>query len=157
MSGAIDPDPIPHEVPVPLGAYVAVALRGQTGYVSGQFPLRDGQIVWPGRVGAGLTVAQGKEAARVAALNVLGQIRKAMHGDLSRVALCRVDGFIASAPGASDLPTVLDGASEVFVELLGERGRHARGVFPVSHLPHDMAIELVVSFQVLDRAAHGSS
>lgn len=148
MSPTALADPIPHDVPVPLGAYVAVALRGPVGHVSGQFPLRDGEVVLPGKLGAPLSVAQGKQAARIAALNVLGQIRKAMDGDLSRVELCRVDGFIACAPGFLELPAVLDGASETFVEFLGERGTHARGVFPVSHLPRDMAIELMVSFHV---------
>ena len=141
-------DPIPHDVPVPLGAYVAVALRGHTGYVSGQFPWRDGEAVLPGKLGGPLSVAQGRQAARIAALNVLGQIRKSMDGDLSRVELCRVDGFIACAPDFFELPAVLDGASETFVEFLGERGRHARGVFAVSHLPRDMAIELMVIFHV---------
>lgn len=148
MNRTASADPIPHDVPVPLGAYVAVALRGQTGHVSGQFPLCHGEVVLPGKLGAPLTVAQGQQAARIAALNVLGQIRKAMDGDLSRIELCRVDGFIACAPGFLELPAVLDGASETFVEILGERGKHARGVFPVSHLPRDMAIELMVSFHV---------
>lgn len=146
---SVDFTPVPDDVPMPLGAYVAVAIRNEVGYVSGQFPIRSGEVVLPGRLGAELSVVQGKEAARIAALNVLGQIKRSVGGDLSRVRLARVDGFIAAAPGFADLPSVLDGASETFVAHLGERGMHARGVFPVTCLPRNAAIELMTVFHLV--------
>lgn len=139
---------IPNDVPAPLGAYVAVALRGDLGFVSGQFPIRHGQVVSPGRVGGDIDVTEAKAAARIASLNVLGQIKKALGDDLSRVELARVDGFIAATPEFDGLPAVLDGASETFVELLGARGLHARSVIGVSHLPRGATLELAVIFRL---------
>ncbi len=139
---------IPNDVPTPLGAYAAVALRGDFGFVSGQFPIRHGQLVSPGVVGGDIDLAEAKAAARIASLNVLGQIRKALGDDFSRVELARVDGFIAAAPEFDDLPAVLDGASETFIELLGARGLHARSVVGVAHLPRGASIELSVMFHL---------
>ncbi len=139
---------IPDDVPVPLGDYKAVIVRGDMGFVSGQFPIRHGQLAYKGRVGAELTPQQGREASLLAALNVIGQLRKALAGNFERVRLARLDGYVASAPDFHAQPAVLDGASEAFVQLLGERGEHARAAFAVSHLPRDAAIELVVTFHV---------
>lgn len=137
---------IPERVPLPLGAYRAVIVRGALGSVSGQFPYRDGALAYRGRIGEALTPEQGREAAALCALNVLGQLRNALGGDYARVELTRIEGYIASAPGFLGQPGVLDGASEVFVDLLGERGAHARVVVAVSQLPQDAPIELVVGF-----------
>jgi enamine deaminase RidA (YjgF/YER057c/UK114 family) len=139
---------IPTNLPVPLGAYKAVVVRGGVGYVSGQFPIRDGQVVQPGRLGDTLGIDAGREAARVAALNVLGQIRSAVPNGLERVELARVDGYIACVPEFVGLPRVLDAASETFVEHLGDRGKHARGLVPVDSLPGSAAIELLVVFHI---------
>lgn len=143
---------IPDRVPVPLGAYRAVMVRGALGFVSGQFPYSDGELAWRGKVGAGLTPAEGREAAALCALNALGQLRAALGEDFRRVQLARIDGYIASAPDFLGQPGVLDGASEVFVALLGERGGHARTVFAVPQLPQDAPVELVVTFALADAA-----
>ncbi|HEX5804023.1 MAG TPA: RidA family protein [Azospira sp.] len=137
---------IPERVPQPLGAYRAVVVRGALGFVSGQFPYRDGALAYRGKLGAALTPEQGREAAAWCALNVLGQLRNALGADYARVELARIEGYIASAPDFLGQPGVLDGASEVFVDLLGERGAHARAVYAVPQLPQDAPIELVVSF-----------
>jgi len=139
---------IPVRVPVPLGAYRAVLVRGHLGAVSGQFPYRDGELAFRGKVGTALSPAEGREAAALCALNVLGQLRNALGADFSRVRLSRVDGYVASSPDFFAQPAVLDGASEVFVALLGERGAHARTAFAVPQLPLDAPVELVVSFVV---------
>jgi enamine deaminase RidA (YjgF/YER057c/UK114 family) len=139
-------DRIPTQVPAPLGAYQAVVLRGPVGYVSGQFPIDDGRVLHPGRLGDPLDLRAGREAARAAALNVLGQIDQAVPGGLEAIELARVDGYIACAPGFDTLPAVLDAASETFIEFLGHRGQHARGLIPIDHLPGGAAIELLVSF-----------
>lgn len=139
---------IPKAVPEPLGNYRAVVLRNGIGFVSGQFPIIDGRLAFQGRVGQELSVAQGREAAAACALNVLGQLQKALGEDFGRVRLARVDGYIASGPDFLDQPAVLDGASTVFVSVLGERGEHARTVFAVAQLPQRAAIELVVTFSL---------
>lgn len=139
-------DRIPAHVPAPLGAYKAVVWRGAAGWVSGQFPIADGRMLHRGRLGETLDLRAGREAARAAALNVLGQIDQAVPGGLEAIELARVDGYIACTPGFDALPAVLDAASETFVEFLGDRGRHARGLIPIAHLPGGAAIELLVSF-----------
>jgi enamine deaminase RidA (YjgF/YER057c/UK114 family) len=141
---------IPTDVPPPLGNYLAVSLSGNTGYVSGQFPLRDGEMLFQGKLGGDLGIEQGKQAACLAALNALGQIRNAMGSRFAQVHLVRVDAFIASAPGFIMQPTVLDGASDTLVAVLGERGRHARTVVAVPQLPGNAPIELVVIFHVAE-------
>lgn len=137
---------IPEHVPQPLGRYVAVRRAGAFGFVSGQFPIRDGRLVWRGAVGDTLTPKEGREAATLAALNALGQVRAATAAEWPRVRLVRLEGYVASAPGFLEQPAVLDGASEAFVALLGDRGLHARTAFAVPRLPSDAPVELVLTF-----------
>lgn len=139
---------IPEEVPSPLGAYRAVMTTRDLGFVSGQFPLRAGTLMFIGRVGAELDAWQGREAAALAAANALGQMRKALGAMFARARLLRVDGYVASAPGFFDQAQVLDGASDTFVHHLGERGLHARGAFAVEQLPRNAAVELMVAFRI---------
>ena len=139
---------IPDDVPAPLGNYRAVVIAAGLGFVSGQFPVRAGSIAFAGRVGAELDIAQGREAASIAATNALGQIRKAIGEDYDRMRLLRVDGYVASAPGFADQAAVLDGASDTFVHHLGDRGLHTRGAFPVPQLPRNAAVELMVTFAI---------
>lgn len=139
---------IPKEVAAPLGKYCAVVIARGLGFVSGQFPVDDGTIVFTGRIGAELDEWQGREAAALAAANVLGQLRRALGARYPRVRLLRVDGYVASAPGFVDQAQVLDGASDTFVHHLGERGFHARGAFSVGQLPRNAAVELMVTFAI---------
>jgi enamine deaminase RidA (YjgF/YER057c/UK114 family) len=132
--------------PAPVGRYERGVVLADIAFLSGQLPLRDGRLAFTGRVGAELTEAQAQEAARLAALNALAQIC-ALLGSFSRLErLLRVDGYVAAADGWLDAPHVLDAASALFVDVLGERGRHARAAFLVPRLPLDAAIELVVAF-----------
>lgn len=136
------------EPPDPVGAYQAGVVHGGVGYLSGQFPLVEGRLRFAGRVGADVTLAEGREAARLAALNVLAQL-VGLLGPTRRLAtLLRVDGIVASAPGFLAQPAVLDGASELFRTVLGEAGRHARSAIAVERLPLDAAVELVVTCAV---------
>jgi enamine deaminase RidA (YjgF/YER057c/UK114 family) len=136
--------------PAPVGAYQAVVIRGGLGFVSGQFPLIDGEMRWTASHGE-TNVDTARAAARVAALNVIAQIRQAL-GSWDRFAgLFRVDGIIAAQMGFSCHATILDAASETFVEFFGpERGAHARSAISCPGLPRDAAIELVVTFAVAD-------
>lgn len=150
MTASIDPagDAWLPEPPPPAGLYEPVVIRNGLGYVSGQFPLRGGTLIHPGVVGRDVTEEEARGAAELAALNVLAQVRRAL-GSLDRVAtLLRVDGIVASAAGWTGQPRVLDGASEVFRRVLGERGRHARSAVGVPELPLNACVELVVTFAV---------
>jgi enamine deaminase RidA (YjgF/YER057c/UK114 family) len=134
--------------PQPAGNYRPWIVSGNFLFLSGQFPIESGQLRYTGRVGAELTEAQGREAAQLAALNVLAQIRVALNGFDRLVRLLRVEGHVASAPGWSSAPKVLDGASDLFVNVLGERGYHTRTAFTPARLPLDLTVELVVTLQV---------
>ena len=132
--------------PSPAGNYRPVVIREGLGFVSGQFPFRNGALLYTGRVGAELTVAQAKEATAVAALNVLAQIHGALNGWERFGGLLRLDGFVASAKGFANQPEILDAASDLFVDVLADRGEHARTAFSVEQLPLNSPIELVVTF-----------
>lgn len=142
-AGVVLPPP-----PDPVGAYHAGVVHAGVGYVSGQFPLADGRLRFPGRVGAELTAAEGYEAARLAAQNVLAQLARLLGPAGRLVTLLRVDGVVASAPSFLAQPAVLDGASELFRRVLGDAGGHARSAIAVERLPLDAAVELVVTFAV---------
>ena len=135
------PDP-----PPPAGNYQPVTIRNGLGFVSGQVPVRDGRLLFTGRVGIELTPEQGKAAAELAALNVLAQIDKALPSWDRFGGLLRVEGFVASASGFTNQPEILDGASRLFAEVLGELGHHSRAAFSVEQLPLNASIELVVTF-----------
>jgi enamine deaminase RidA (YjgF/YER057c/UK114 family) len=134
--------------PKPAGNYQACVQTGNLLFISGQFPIENGQLRFTGRVGAELTVEQGYAAARLAALNVLAQIRAALGGFDRLETLLRVEGHVASAPGWNNVPKVLDGASDLFAAVLGERGRHTRTAFSPEQLPLNLTVELVVTAAV---------
>lgn len=131
------------------GAYVPARIAGSLLYISGQFPIRDGRAAFVGRIGAELTLDDGRAAARLAALNVLAQIDAALGGFERLRGLVRLDGHLLTAPGFTDHPRVLDGASELLNAVLAERGRHARTIFGPATLPWNMPVELVVVADVV--------
>lgn len=129
-------------VPKPIGAYVLSVQTGNLLYTSGIGPQRDGQFPYLGQVGAELTIDDGRAAARLCMLNLLSLIRDAA-GSLDRVArVVKVLGFVASAPGFGDQPLVTNGASELLLEVFGDRGRHARSAIGVNELPRHIAVEI---------------
>lgn len=131
--------------PRPLGRYVAASEAGGLLFISGQLPLRDGKVMFQGRVGESLTVEQGRQAAELAALNVLAQIHAHLGGFERLEKILRVDGAVASADGCFDQPAVLDGASELLADVLGEKAGHARSASSERQLPGNAAVALVVT------------
>lgn len=129
--------------PKPVAAYVPFVQSGNLVYVSGQLPLENGQIAYRGLLGEHLTVEEGYQAARLCALNGLAILDDALGGDWNRlVRIVRVGGFVASTPTFVDHPKVINGASELLGELLGDQGRHARAAVGVSALPLEAAVEV---------------
>lgn len=136
--------------PAPAGDYRPVVFRGGIGFVSGQFPFRDGRLAHAGRVGAELSLEEGRRCAEIAAENTLAQIRAALGGWSRFGGLLRVEGHVASAPDFLAQPAVLDGASSLFVRALGaELGAHARTAFHAARLPLDAPVEIAVAFATL--------
>ncbi len=131
--------------PRPAGHYEPWVICDRWLHISAQVPIQNGQRRFTGRVGAELSVEEGRAAAELTALNVLAQIRDALGGFDRLERLVRVEGHVASASGGPDTPHVLDAASDLFLAVLGERGRHARTAFTPDHLPYNLTIELVVT------------
>lgn len=135
----------PHD---PLDAMVVHGDRART---SGQLPRdHDGKLVNPGVLGTNLSVEEGAEAARWCALNALSVLRAGL-GSLDRISrVLTVLGFVASAPGFEQQPAVVDGASKLLFEVLGEAGRHTRSAIGVSALPRGGAVEIEVEVVLAD-------
>lgn len=136
------------QAPAPVGAYEAGVIRNGIGFVSGQFPLVDGVLAYAGKAGAELTVDDAYAAAEIAGRNVLAQIHNLTNGFEDLNGLLRLEGYVASVPGFHEQPRILDAASDLFVQYLGGKGRHARTAFSVPQLPLNAPIELCVSFAV---------
>lgn len=144
--------------PQPVGAYVPVVRVGDLLFLSGQLPMQEGKLRWQGKVGKELTTAEGYQAARLAALNALAILRQEL-GSLDRVGrVVRVTGHVASAPGFHQQPQVVNGASELLVELFGEQGRHSRVAVGAAELPLNAPVEmdLIVAVQPEASAATNS-
>ncbi len=135
--------------PQPLGNYTAVSEAGNLLFISGQGPLADGKPRWTGRVGAELTLEEGREAAKLTALNVLAQIERHLGGFERLHHIVRLEGHVSSAEGFLKQPAVLDGASDLLAAVLGDKAGHARSAFSHSQLPANMPVELVVIAQIL--------
>jgi enamine deaminase RidA (YjgF/YER057c/UK114 family) len=110
--------------------------------------LRDGKVVWSGQVGKDLSVAEGKQAAELAALNVLAQIHAYLGGFERLDHIVRLEGHVTSAPGMLDQPAVLDGASDLFAQVLGDKAGHARAAYSATQQPGNAAVILVVIAQI---------
>ena len=137
---------LPAVVP-PLAAYVPAVQSGNYVYVSGQLPMVDGKLPYVGKVGAEVTPEQGAELARYCALNALAAI-EALVGLGQLVKIVKITGFVASAPGFTGQPAVVNGASELFGAVLGEQGRHARSAVGVADLPLGAPVEVEVIAEV---------
>jgi len=131
-----------------VAAYVPAVKSGNLVYTSGQLPLVEGKLPFNGKVGAGVTLEQGKEAARIAVLNALAVVRETV-GSLDRVTrVVKATVFVASAPGFNGQPQVANGASELLQEVFGEAGRHARSAVGVAELPLDAPVEVELVVEV---------
>ena len=132
------------EPPTPKGVYVtAVEVDGMV-YTAGSSCFEGGKLKYQGKLGTDLSVEEGYDAARLTMLNLLSIIKQHI-GDLDRIErVVKLTGYVASAPGFGNQPAVLNGASELLGELLGERGKHARSAMGVIELPMDSPVEIEV-------------
>ena len=133
----------------PIANYVPFVRSGNILVVSGQVCFgNDGKLVVKGQLGAGVSVEDGQKAARACAINLLAQLKAAL-GDLDKVVrVMRLGGFINSSPGFTEGPKIMNGASDLMVEVFGDKGRHARTTVGVSALPADAAVEVEGLFEV---------
>jgi enamine deaminase RidA (YjgF/YER057c/UK114 family) len=138
-----------HAAPAPVANYVGFVRTGNLVIVSGQICFdAQGKLIAKGKLGAGVSIEQGAAAARGCAINLLAQVKAAL-GDLDKVVrVVRLGGFVNSAPDFFDAPKVLNGASDLMVQVFGDKGRHARTTLGVASLPADAAVEVEGIFEV---------
>ncbi len=123
--------------------YVPYVVTGNLVFVSGQVTIENGEFKYRGKLGSDLSVEQGQEAARLCALNIIAQLKDACGGDLDRVQrVVKLGGFVNSTPDFKDQPKVINGASDLMVEVFGDRGKHARAAVSAGALPVGVAVEV---------------
>lgn len=132
----------------PAANYVPFVKSGNLLFVSGQVPMGRSGVEFVGKLGAGMSLEDGQKAARLCAINLLAQAKMAV-GSLDQVMRCvKLTGFVNSAPDFGDQPKVINGASDLFVEVLGEAGRHSRSAVGVAALPFGVAVEVEGIFEI---------
>jgi len=137
------------DAPSPAANYLPYIVTGNQVLIAGQAAVVDGKHKFIGRIGAEVSVADGREAARLAAINVLAQVKAACSGDWSKLARClRICGYLNATPEFADHPQVLDGASDFLVAALGDAGKHVRSVLGVSSLRSGTALVIDAVFEI---------
>ena len=136
-------------VPTPVANYVPFKIHGNTIYLSGQGPRKPEGGYHLGKVGRDVTVEQAYEHARIVGLGLLA-VAKMAAGDLSRVEVIKLLGMVNAIPEFADQPKVINGCSDLLVEVLGDRGRHARSAVGMGSLPNNMTVEIEAIMRIVD-------
>ncbi|WP_419913551.1 RidA family protein [Hoeflea sp.] len=127
----------------PAANYVPYSIIGNTLYISGQLPLRDGSVEATGQLASEGDIEKGQLAARLCAINILAQAKAALGGDLERiVSIAKIQGFVSSTPDFDMQHLVINGASDLLVAALGDRGKHARAAVGMAALPLNASVEI---------------
>jgi enamine deaminase RidA (YjgF/YER057c/UK114 family) len=135
--------------PAPVASYVPFRVAGNLVFISGQVPIQDGALQFIGKLGATISLEDGKAAARLCALNVLAQLKAACGGDLDRVVACvRLGVFVNAVPDYPQQPEVANGASDLIASVFAEAGRHARAAVGAGSLPRGVATEVDAVFEI---------
>jgi enamine deaminase RidA (YjgF/YER057c/UK114 family) len=136
------------KVQPPVANYVPAVMTGNQVQIAGQVCVWNGEFRYIGQLGKEVSVEDGQKAARLCGLNIVAQLQ-AFLGDLDRVRRCvKLNVFVNSAPGFTDQPKVANGASDLMVELFGERGKHTRSAVGVAQLPFSVCVEIDAAFEV---------
>lgn len=136
------------QAPSPAANYVPWATSGKLVFIAGQIPFVEGQLRFAGRLGTDFGIEEGRQAARICGLNMLAQLHAAT-ADLDRIVRCvRLGGFVACTPEFTDHPKVINGASDLMVEVFGDAGRHARAAVGCPSLPLGAAVEVEGIFEI---------
>ena len=137
------------EAPAPAANYVPFTTSGNLVFVAGQVPFVDGKLTKTGRVGEDASVEDGYEQARICAINLIAQVKVACGGDLDRVRrVVKLGGFVASAPNFTGHPAVVNGASDLMVDVFGDAGKHARFAIGANVLPLGCVVEIDGIFEI---------
>jgi enamine deaminase RidA (YjgF/YER057c/UK114 family) len=135
--------------PKPVASYVPFTVSGNQVFVSGQVPSSDGVLKYVGKLGVDFSVEVGQAAAQLCAINILSVLKEACGGDLERVVRClKVNVFVNATPDYDKQPEVANGASDLFVAVFGDAGRHARAAVGMGSLPRGVAVEVDAIFEI---------
>lgn len=134
-------------VSTPGGSYVSVNIRGNIAYIAIQFPILNEEYLYQGRLGNEITTEQGYEAMELCALNVLAQVEHKIGFD-NIVGLNHIDAYFQSGDDWDESPKVVNGASDLFVKVLEEKGKHSRAIFGVEKLPRNFSVGLTTTFTI---------
>lgn len=137
------------EPPAPVASYVPYVVSGKQVFISGQVTMAEGGLKYIGIVGQDLSLEDGQAAARLCAINLLAQLRRAAGGDLDTVKRCvRLGVFVNAVPGFTQQPEVANGASDLMLAVFGDAGRHARAAVGAGSLPRNVAVEVEAVFEL---------
>ncbi len=136
------------EISKPGGSYVSVNIRANIAYIAIQFPILNDDYLYQGRLGSEITTEQGYKAMKLCALNVLAQIENKIGFD-KIIGLNHIDAYFQSGDDWDDSPIIVNGASDVFVNVLEEKGKHSRAIFGVDKLPRNFSVGLTATFTIL--------
>ena len=137
------------EVPKPLAAYIPAKQAGQLIFTAGQLPMVNGELFLKGLLGQDVEIEDANKAARICTLNGLAAI-KGLIGDLDKIKqIVRVVGYVASVPNFTQQPAVINGASELLLEIFGDKGKHARSAVGMAVLPLNASVEVELTVEVI--------
>ena len=131
------------ELPKALANYVPYKIVGKTMYISGQAPVKNGELIYKGKVGSDITVEDGIEAARLCVINIIAAVKTGLEGDWSKLdSFVKLTGYVNCQDTFTDQPQIINGASDMLVEIFGDQGRHSRVAVGSNALPLGIAVEI---------------
>jgi len=137
------------DTPSAIANYVGYLNSNDYVFISGQLPLEYQQPKYQGIVGDKISIEDAQQAARLCGINILAQLKSACEGDLDRVKRCiKLDGFVNAIPGFANQPQVINGCSDLIVQVFGDKGKHTRAAVGVSSLPLNVPVEVAACFQI---------
>ena len=138
-----------HNAPAPIGTYVAFKIVDKLLYISGQISVDSNGIFIKGKVGKDIDLEKGQEAAKLCAINIISQAKKACNGDLEKISNCvKLTGYVNSSDEFIDQPKIINGASELISAVFGEKGKHTRAAVSVNSLPLGVTVEIDAIFEL---------
>ena len=133
----------------PVANYVPFVKSGNQVFISGQLPIENGEVKYVGKLGKEISIDDGKKAARICALNLIAILKNACDGNLDKVVKCvKLGIFINATPEFTDHPSVGNGASDLMVEIFGDKGKHARFAMGAGSLPRGVSVEIDAVFEI---------
>ena len=138
-----------HDAPAPIGAYVAFKFVNKLLFISGQISVDSNGRFIKGKIGKDIDLKKGQEAAKLCAINIIAQAKKACSGDLEKISSCiKLTGFVNSSDEFIDQPKIINGASELISAVFGENGKHTRAAISVNSLPLGVSVEIDAIFEL---------